>query len=238
MKEAKEKNKNKFLKRMSVFLAGLLAGLGIGHNLNKALPSSNETTEKTPEEITDYILEEQNSFKENLKYEVQEPIKSERQILEEDLQKQLNNIKNDEALEKFIISDVKQRYIEEYNKEYNTNYNADEINLFYKAQSYSYVKDGKFYDKEYQENAKVYNDKFAYRIYNSSNDQLEAILDTGTKKAYSSENTNILGKYIKALDTLRNISHNPTEISKKLYKDGILSVYDMTNEQIQDKDRE
>ena len=238
MGNSKEKSKSKFIKGISVFLAGLLAGLGIGHNANKALPEGKENTEKIPEEITEYLPTETNDFKENLKYEIEEPAKTEKQILEENLQSKLNKIKSDEDLEKFILKDIKERYIEEYNKTYGTDYKADRIKLFYKAQSYSYVKDGKFYGKEEQPGAKIYNDQFAYRIYDSADNQLEAILATGTKSSYSSEDINILGKYTEALEAFRNIPHNPTEISKKLYKEGILNAYDISHKQNQENIRE
>lgn len=242
MKESKEeKSKNKFLKGMSVFLAGLLAGLGIGHNAHKALPEGKENTEK-PQEITGYEFENKNAFKEslkNLECEIPSSIKTERQILEENLQMQLDNIYTNEDLEKFIIEDIKQRYIEEYNKEYNTNYKESDITLRYAVQSYSYVKNGKFCGKEHKEGAKVYYDKLAYRIYNSSNNQLESILDTGIEKAYSSEDINILGKYVKALDALESISYNSKlSNNKKSYKEGILNAYDVANKQIQDNIRE
>ena len=226
MKDTKETRGGKFIKRLSLFLAGILTALGISHAVN-TLPEGRNQTEKAPTEATE-TLSDENSFKENLKYEIKEPVKTEREQLADELKEKLSKAKDKEELEEIMLKDIKQRYVKEYNEIYGTDYTYHDLSIYYSSQSYAYVKDGKFYGKEKVEGAELLNDKFAYRIYDSSDKQLEAVLEGN-----SSEDINLLGKYQSVFKALRSVNDfNSKEVVSDLYLKGVLKLHDAQQENL------
>ena len=229
MRDSKEKSENKFIKRIALFLAGALTALGIGHAVSR-LPEGRGQAETEPSAVTDKLLEENNGFKESLKYDTDETLKSPIEVGKEQIKNQLEaklgEAKDKQELEKLMLKDIKERYVKEYNKAYGTNYSYNDLSVYYSHQEYAYVKEGKFYGKEKVDGAQRLTNKIAYRIYNSQDEQLEAIL-VDYAGAYSSEDINILGKYKNAFEAIRSVNDNNTkEGISKMYIEGILKAYE------------
>ena len=223
MKKTKEKSENKFIKRVSLFLATVLTALGIGHAVARLPEGGNQ-----PEQESTSESEKLNDdFKSSLKCDVpleplKEPIEIEKEQIKNQLEAKLEDAKDKQELEKLMLKDIKERYVKEYNKAYGTNYSYSDLSVYYSYQEYAYVKDGKFYGKEKVDGAQRLTNKIAYRVYDYSHNQLEAVLE-----GKSSEDINLLGKYQDAFEAIRSVNDNNTkEGISKMYIEGILKAYE------------
>ena len=219
MGNSKEKNKTGFIKKMSIFLAGVLATLGI-HSAVNALPKGENNKDKNPTEVSD-TFEEGNNFREDIKFEVQEPVKTEKEQMLEELSSKLNKAKTDKELNDIILRDIKERYAEEYNEIYETNYSPSDLTVYYNSQSYSYIKDGKFYGKEETPGAQLIQGGTVYRIYTHGDKELEAALGQA-----SSNDINLLSKYEPAIYALETSKWDEMKDVKNAYIKGIDKLYD------------